>query len=70
MQMNFITLAILSNFEDPNARGVSEILPGHQAEVNCVKFMRDGDLIASGDQSGVLQIRAKTSVSSVSTMHI
>ena len=34
-------------------------LPGHQAEVNCVKFMQNENIIASGDQKGTLQIRTK-----------
>lgn len=34
-------------------------LPGHQAEVNCVKFMQSEDIIASGDQKGILQVRMK-----------
>ena len=37
---------------------MSATLNGHQAEINCVKFI-DGRRIASGDQAGVLQIRSK-----------
>ncbi|KAF8528873.1 WD40-repeat-containing domain protein [Hysterangium stoloniferum] len=61
-QICFASQNLLSLWEisELDAGGVSETLQGHQAEVNCVKFMRDGNLIASGDQHGVLQIRTKT----------
>ncbi|KAF8592532.1 WD40 repeat-like protein [Ramaria rubella] len=44
---------------DPNNSGVHVALRGHKAEVNCVKFMQNENVIASGDQNGVLQIRTK-----------
>lgn len=48
-----------SMMQDPADSGVFVALPGHQAEVNCVKFMQNENIIASGDQKGTLQIRTK-----------
>lgn len=45
--------------KDPSDSGVFVTLPGHQAEVNCVKFMQNGSFIVSGDQKGIIQIRTK-----------
>jgi hypothetical protein len=58
----FFFLADISYIsKDPSDSGVFLALPGHQAEVNCVKFMQNENMIASGDQKGVLQIRMKKS---------
>ncbi|KAF8520130.1 WD40-repeat-containing domain protein [Gautieria morchelliformis] len=54
-------LITLWDTSDPSDSGVFVALPGHLAEVNCVKFMQNGNIIASGDQKGVLQIRMKKS---------
>lgn len=48
-----------SVIKDPTDSGVFTTLTGHQAEVNCVKFMQNENIIASGDQKGTLQIRTK-----------
>ncbi|KIJ56528.1 hypothetical protein M422DRAFT_22691 [Sphaerobolus stellatus SS14] len=46
----------LWNVLDKGDSGIFTTLPGHQANINCVKFL-DGQTLASGDQAGVLQIR-------------